>query len=118
MKKLLILIIAAALFLHFYPQPKLESWYQQQKAFVLQEFSGATDTQVRLKADKIFSDLEPQFASFSPDELIYLKEITSTRDAVKSFYQDYCKRQQQAAKLHPSNQTKVCHTIDNYQSFL
>ena len=54
MKNLLILIVAVALFLHFYPQPELDDWFAQQKETILTSFSEATDTQVSLKSDKIF----------------------------------------------------------------
>ena len=56
-EKYIILIVAAALFLHFYPQPELEAWFEEQKTEVLKVFSDATDTKVRLKSDKIYQDL-------------------------------------------------------------
>ncbi|WP_281560839.1 hypothetical protein [Thalassomonas sp. RHCl1] len=118
MKKLLILIVAGALFLHFNPQPSVEAWYQQQKALVIEIFSKGTDTKVRLKAAKIYDDLQPQFYSFSPDELTYLQKITANREAVKAFYEDYCQNHQDNPKLHPSNLTKVCKTVYNYEAFL
>ena len=118
MKNLLILIVAGALFLHFYPQPKLEAWYQEQKALVMDIFSKGTDTKVRLKAEKIYEDLQPEFVHFSPDELTYLQQITAKRDAIKSFYEDYCQNRQDNPKLHPSNQSKVCKTVYNYEAFL
>ena len=47
MKNLLILIVAAALFLHFYPQPELEDWFSEKKVTAIAIFAKATDTQVR-----------------------------------------------------------------------
>ena len=116
MKKLLILIVAAAIFLHFYPQPKLESWFNEQKTMVLAKFSAATDTKVRLKADRIYLDLKPKFSQFNEDEQKYLKELTRSRETVVEFYQTYCKSQQTTPKFHQKNQQLVCKKMDEYQS--
>jgi len=118
MKNLLILIVAIALFLHFYPQPELEKKYEEVKTLVLESFSDATDTKIRLKADKVFKDLESEFDSFSTEEVNYLKEITLNRKAVKGFYQEYCQTDRGNPVFHSSNQSKVCKTIDKYQSLL
>jgi hypothetical protein len=118
MKKLLILIVAAALFLHFYPQPKLDDWFTQQKTMFLDKFSEATDTKVRLKADKIYTDLESQLTSFNSDEQAFLKKITADRKLVKTFYNDYCESKEQSPHFHRANQIKVCNTIAQYGSLL
>jgi len=116
MKKLLILIVAAALFLHFYPQPKLEAWYTEQKAVVIDIFSEAADTKVRLKADKVYSDLESQLNSFSSEERDFVKELTNNRKSIENFFNDYCQGKQPSPFLHPRNQEKVCHTIAQYSA--
>ncbi|MEW6983712.1 hypothetical protein AAD001_13755 [Colwelliaceae bacterium 6471] len=118
MKKLLILIVAIALFLHFYPQPEVDKKFEELKNTLLTQFSDATDTKVRLKADKIYTDLESQFDTFNSDEIIYLKEITLTRRSVKAFYAEYCQGKKSNPKFHSTNLAKVCKTIDNYQSLL
>ncbi len=56
MKNLLILIVAAAVYLHFYPQPEVTKFYNETKQSLLDGFSKFSDTSVRLKADKIFID--------------------------------------------------------------
>ncbi len=117
MKNLLILIVAIALFLHFYPQPKLTSWYQEQKSALLETFSDATDTKVRLNPDKIYRDLEVKFEQFNQDEQGFIKEITSSRKQVKTFYQKYCDNKNvHSPKLHHTNQKVVCDAISPYQS--
>jgi chlorite dismutase len=118
MKKLLILIVAAALFLHFYPQPKLENWYLEHKTNAIKLFSEATDTKVRLKADKIYMDLKSEFDSFNSEEQQFLKEITADRNTVKAFYIKYCKSKLQTPHFHRDNQKKVCQTINNYSALL
>jgi len=118
MKKLLILIVAGALYFHFYPNEKLNNWLLAQKAVVLSYFSDATDTQVRLKSDKIYQDLSRDFAKFNSQEQAYIAEITSSRANVKRFYQQHCVNKKPTAKLHRDNLTKVCHTISQYSNLL
>ncbi len=118
MKNLLILIVAAAVFLHFYPQPEVTKFYDEQKAALLDGFSEFSDTQVRLKADKVFTDLQSKLASFSAEEVKYLKEITSSRAKVNEFYQGFCKEKVPSVTFHPTNQASVCHTISKYENML
>ena len=118
MKKLLILIVAGAIYFHFYPNEKLNSWVFEQKEFVLSYFSDATDTKVRLKSDKIYQDLAKDFGQFNSQEKAYVAEITSSREKVKSFNEQYCKSKKQTPKLHRDNLTKVCHSISKYSNLL
>lgn len=118
MKKLLILIVSLAVFLHFYPQPELKSWVIERKNAIETAFSDATDTQIKLKADKIFTDLASELEQFGPSEVKYLKTITASRQQVVSFYEQYCKKNRPSPKLHAQNQAKICRTIDKYQSLL
>ncbi len=118
MKNILILIVAAAIFLHFYPQPEVTKFYDETRSTLLDGFSEFSDTSVRLKADKIFIDLKPQLNSFSEREVDLLKEITSSRANVNNFYNEHCKAKKRNATFHRSNQAKVCQTISQYESML
>ncbi len=118
MKKLLILIIAAALFLHFFPQPPLEKWYEKQKEQLIEAVSSLTDTKVRLKSEKILTDLAPELASFNTDEQSHLKEITATRATVEHFYTHYCQSNKRHFTFHYENQKKVCQAISRHASLL
>ncbi|MDX2369739.1 MAG: hypothetical protein QNK36_15290 [Colwellia sp.] len=118
MKNLLILIIAAALFLHFYPQPEVTKFYDDQKNKLLDGFAEFSDTKVRLKADKILIDLKPKLKQFSSEEVKYLEELTSSRTNVKSFFEEYCTSEKRSDVLHSANQIEVCKTISQYQSML
>jgi hypothetical protein len=118
MKKLLILIVAAALFLHFYPQPELENWFNEQKTVVMETFSEATDTQVRLKSDIIYNELENQFDHFTHEEQTFLKEMTVDRKSVKSFFVNYCEGKQRSPNFHRDNQEVVCRKISQYSGLL
>jgi hypothetical protein len=118
MKNLLILIVAAALFLHFYHQPEVTKFYNEQKEMLLDGFSQFSDTNVRLKADTVFIDLEPKLQQFSAEEVKYLKEITSSRANVKSFFEESCTDQKRSIIFHSNNLTLVCKTIRQYESML
>lgn len=118
MKNILILIVAAAVFLHFYPQPEVTKFYNETKETLLDGFSEFSDTSVRLKADKVFIDLKPQLKKFSSEEVDFLKEITSSRSNVNDFYQEYCKAKKRSAIFHQVNQTKVCSAISKYENML
>jgi len=118
MKNLLILIVAAAVFLHFYPQPEVTKFYNETRASLLDGFADFSDTSVRLKADKIYLDLKPKFDSFSEDEIATLKEMTSSRSNVNTFYQAYCKDKKRSTVFHPKNQATICKTISQYENML
>jgi len=116
MKKLLILIVFAAVYLHYYPQPKLTQWFEQEKKTLIDDVAEATDTQVRLNPQKILTDLKPELASFSPGEIIELKKITATRTTVRSFFSQYCNQQVSNPKIQQDNVKKICRRMRNYQS--
>jgi hypothetical protein len=118
MKKLLILIVAGALYFHYYPNEKLNSWLFEQKQTVLGYFSDATDTKVRLKSDKIYQDLAKDFGQFNSQEKAFVAEMTSSREKVKTFNEQYCKTKKQTPKLHRDNLVKVCYTISKYSNLL
>jgi len=110
--------VAAAVFLHFYPQPEVTKFYNDTKESLLDGFAEFSDTSVRLKSDKIFIDLKPELESFSADEVAALKELTSSRSNVNDYYKDYCKSQKRSAIFHPNNHSKICKTISQYENML
>jgi hypothetical protein len=118
MKKLIIIIAFAALYLHFYPNEKLNTWYNQEKANLVTKFSEATDTGIKLRSEKVYTDLEPQFDSFSEEEIVELKNITATRAKVKNFYETYCNSDQESPIFNHINKEKICITIDKYAALL
>jgi hypothetical protein len=118
MKKLLILIVAVALYFHYYPNEQVNTWLTDKKEWLLEYFSDATDTQVRLKSDKIYQDLSSQFSHFNDNEKSYLATMTSSRKSVKAFFNEYCETGKQSANFHKDNQIKVCQTISSYSNLL
>ncbi|PKG85427.1 hypothetical protein CXF85_07560 [Colwellia sp. 75C3] len=118
MKHLLILIVAAAVYLHFYPNEEVTKFYNDGIAVLQDGFSEFGDTKVRLKADKIYLDLKSELDNFSEIEVEHLLEITSSRKNVKSFYLSVCKTEQRDIVFHITNEKKVCATINRYTSML
>lgn len=118
MKNLLILIVFAAVYLHFYPQPEVTKFYNKTKDTLLDGFSEFSDTNVRLKADKILIDLKPELKSFSSEEVKELEMITSSRSNVNDFYQKHCKNKKRSTIFHRTNQAKICKTISHYENML
>ncbi|MBL4908898.1 MAG: hypothetical protein JKX78_10510 [Alteromonadaceae bacterium] len=116
MKKLLILIVFGAVYLHYYPQPKLTQWFEQEKTSIMTNVAEATDTQVRLDSKKIFSDLKPYFNHFSEGEIEELRKITAHRKNVTDFYDKYCNKYASNPKIQLGNVDKICKTMSKYQS--
>ena len=116
MKNLLILIVAIATYLHFYPNSEVTKFYNEKKEFLLEKFSTMSDTKVRLKSEKIYTDLQSHLENFSVDEVEHLKEITSSRSKVKEFYFTICATEQRDVIFHINNETKVCGAISRYTS--
>ena len=120
MKHLLILIVAVALYLHFYPNEEATELYNDGKQELLDGFSEFSDTKVRLKVDKIYTDLESasELGSFSEKEIERLKVITSSRQVVKEFYTQICQTDKRDIVFHITNEKKVCSTISKYTNLL
>lgn len=118
MKHLLILIVAIALYLHFYPNEEVTKFYNTQIQYLKDTFSEVGDTKIRLKSDKIYTDLESELENFSEKEVERLKVITSSRQVVKEFYTQICQTEQRDIVFHITNEKKVCSTIGKYTNLL
>ncbi|WP_286263466.1 hypothetical protein [Thalassotalea atypica] len=118
MKNILILIVAIAVFLHFYPQPEVTSFYEEKKEQVLTAFSDATDTRVRLKASKVHSEIEKKFSTFRPSEQEHIQEVTLTSASIITYYEKYCRGTKRDQKLHPDNQKTICSVMTKYSKYM
>ncbi|TPH17718.1 hypothetical protein [Litorilituus lipolyticus] len=116
MKNLLILIVAIAVYLHFYPQPEVTAFYNKHMASVKEAFNEFSDTKVRLRPEKIFDELKPEFVTFSEREITHLKQITSSRKAIKEFYFTYCSKPERDQIFHIANENKTCDVIGKYRA--
>ena len=118
MKNLLFLLSAAAIYLHFYPNEEVTKFYHEKKSFLVSKFNEMSDTKIRLKADKIYDDLEGDLKHFSDNEVERLKVITSSRSNVKDFYFTYCKTERRDVVFHRANENRLCKVINKYASLL
>ena len=118
MKNLLFLLAAAAIYLHFYPNEEVTNFYNEKKSFLVAKFTELSSTQIRLKADKIYHDLENELGNFSDKEVERLKTISSSRENVSEFYFTYCKTERRDIVFHINNEKRVCSVISKYTSLL
>jgi len=118
MKKLLILIVAFSVFLHFYPQPQLEKWYEDKKEAALNGLSDIFDTKASLNTDKILTDLKSKMRYFSQQERVQLEQLVSSRKSVKIFYADICLAKKRQLIFRPVIQGEICNTISKYTNLL
>jgi hypothetical protein len=116
MKHLLFLIVAASLYLHFYPNEKVTTFFNEQKQRLLGQFDELTDTKLQLRAEKIYDDLANELDSFSDKEVERLKQISASRVNVKEFYFTVCQTNKRDIVFHLNNEKKVCRTISRYSS--
>ena len=117
MKKLLILIVAASVYFHFYPNEELNTWLHEQKTVALSYFSEATDTKVRLSTAKVYKDLSREFSQFNSEEQKYVAQLTENRETVIAFHHKHCENKKQTPKLHRDNLVIVCNTISKYSKY-
>ncbi|WP_448250014.1 hypothetical protein [Thalassotalea agariperforans] len=111
MKKILILIVGIALYLHFYPNPEINKWYEEKKAEFLDTMAKSTKVTFKSNLDGVYEELKAEFIGFSPEELQNLKVITSSLESITEFYQQSCTGTKQSKLFHPDNADKVCAKI-------
>ncbi|QOL26191.1 hypothetical protein LP316_02490 [Thalassotalea sp. LPB0316] len=116
MKKILILIVVIALFLHFNPQPEVNEFLEKQKTSFLDTMAEFSGTGVRMKASTIISKMDKELSSFSSSELNKLKEITLTRDSARDYLNNHCQPGQSDPEFHSHNHQKVCQQLRQFFS--
>ena len=114
-KNLIIIIVAAAVYLHFYPNEELNEWYSATKLEAQESFSEIADTKARVAPSKLISVLQQDFKKFSKNEVTYVKKIAETRDSLKAFHKEFCVEPKDNPRLRRQYQLKVCSTIDQYR---
>ena len=115
MKYLLIVIVAVAVYLHFYPNEQLNEWYETNKENAQESFSEIADTKARVAPSKLISALQSDFKKFSKGEVAYVKEVAETRQSLKTFYKEYCVEIKDNPRLRREYLKKVCATVDQYR---
>ncbi|WNC72478.1 hypothetical protein RGQ13_00455 [Thalassotalea psychrophila] len=114
-KNLIIIIVAAAVYLHFYPNEELNEWYSATIEEAQESFSEIADTKAKVAPSKLISVLHQDFKKFSKGEVAYVKKIAETRDSLKAFHKEYCVEPKDNPRLRRQYQLKVCATIDQYR---
>ncbi len=117
MKNLLILIVCAAVYLHFFPEPELQAWIDDKIASAKSGFNSATDTNAKLSTKKVRKDLKQFEEHFLEDEIEYIDELTSDRKTLISFYYAQCSPYKRDFKFQSKNQEKVCRVTGKYSKF-
>lgn len=118
MKKLLILIVSAAIYLHFFPHPELAAFYEQQKNALLTKMSQSSKVTFKQNMNAIYNDIKSNYISFSSSELARLKEVTASVESIESFHQVYCKQGKANKNFHPDNIDKICPKMAKFLSSL
>lgn len=112
MKKIFILIVAAAVYLHFYPSSELGVWWKQQLQWLDEQTSEYTDTKVRVRPSKLVTVLTPEFSKYSRMEEAYIRELAESRENIKEFYFEYCNEPNVNRRLNRVLQNRVCEVIE------
>ena len=118
MKKILILIVSIAIYLHFYPQPELIQYYEDKKAEFLKELSQSTKVTFKKDLSFMYQDITQGNIGFSGAELENLKSITSSLDNLTAFYKENCQASSVQKLFHPDNIDKVCSKAQSFISTL
>ena len=114
-KNLIIIIVAIAVYLHFYPNEELNEWFSETKQQAQEDFSEIADTKAKVAPSKLISVLQTDFKKFSKNEVAYVKQVAETRDSLKAFHKEYCVEPKDNPRLRRQYQLKVCSTIDQYR---
>lgn len=108
MKKLLILIVSVAIYLHFYPNPALTEFYQDKKNQLLNKMSQSSKVTFKKKMNNIYKEIKAEYVGFSATELAKLKDITQSVESIEQFNEEYCIKGKKNKNFHPDHIDKIC----------
>lgn len=115
MKKILILIVGIAIYLHFYPQEELTQYYEDKKAELMTKLSQSTKVSFTTNLHNIYEELKAEYIGFSSAELAEIKAVTRSVDHLTEFHQKVCLQGQASnTPFHPDNLDKVCQKITQF----
>ncbi|OUS23897.1 hypothetical protein A9Q98_14275 [Thalassotalea sp. 42_200_T64] len=115
MKNILIIIVAIAVYLHYYPNEQVNEWYDTYIGQAKQSLSEVTDTKVKVAPSKLLTVLQRDFEQYTKSEVAYIEAIASSRKSVRSFHQKYCGEFKGNTRLRHEHVKKACRTIDQYR---
>lgn len=111
MKKILILIVGIALYLHFYPQPELIQLYEDKKSELLTQLESSTKVTFKVNLADTYRLWEKELSGFSKQELSNLKEVLTSFDSVTNFYDENCHGNVTIKLFYADNHDKVCNKL-------
>ena len=114
-KKILIIIVAAAVYLHYYPNEELTNWYNSSKEAAQTKFADISDTKAKVAPSKLISVLQQDFKTFSKNEVAYVKSLAESRDSLREFHKTYCGTNKNNNRLSKSHLQLVCSTLEQYR---
>lgn len=116
-KNLLIIIIAAAVYLHFYPNEEFNEWLDVQKENADEFIADTFDTKARMSPQKLLSGMENEIKQFTQNETSYFESIIESRSELKDFYNEYCGTTKRNPNLRDKQVDTVCEKINKYKMF-
>ncbi|TRX58010.1 hypothetical protein [Thalassomonas sp. M1454] len=114
-KKILVIIVAAAVYLHFYPNEELTNWFNSSKEEAQTKFADISDTKAKVAPSKLISVLQRDFKNFTKFEVAYVKELAESRENLREFHKTYCETEQGNERLRREHVKKVCSTLEQYR---
>lgn len=114
-KNILIIIVAIAVYLHFYPNEALTNWYNTTKESATTQFADIADTKARVAPSKLINVLQQDFKKFSKHEVAYVKELAQSRESLRAFHKDYCETGKDNRRLRRDYQLIVCAKLEQYR---
>lgn len=118
MKKLLILIVSAAIYLHFFPNPELTQFYEDKKSQFLNKMSQSSQVTFKKKMNNIYNEIKADYVGFSATELAKLKDITESVESIEQFNEEYCVKGKKNKNFHPDHIDKICLKTSHFLSTL
>lgn len=118
MKKLLILIVSVAIYLHFYPHPAISAFYEEKKAQLLNKMSQSSKVTFKKTMNNIYNEIKTEYVGFSSTELAKLKEITQSVASIEQFNTEYCVQGKENKNFHPDHVDKICVKTASFLSSL
>ncbi|TKB46611.1 hypothetical protein [Thalassotalea mangrovi] len=115
MKKIIILIVAAAVYLHFYPSPQLNAWWESQKAWMDGHVNEFADTRARVSPSKLLTVMSPHLKKYSKSERSYVEELATSRENIRDYYNEFCSGGNYNRRLNRELQQQLCSTIDQHR---
>ncbi|WP_394171811.1 hypothetical protein [Thalassotalea litorea] len=117
MKKILILIVAAAVYLHYYPSPQLNAWWEEQKTAIDNKFNDVMDTKARVSPSKLLSVMAGDLRKASKNERAYIEQLTESRDNIRNYYNEYCSTGKHNRRLSKNLQLNLCSNIEQHRLY-